>query len=291
MTGISWNHAVAELPDLRMHYVRHGSGMPLILLHGWPEFWYTWRHNIPALAESFDVIAPDLRGFGDTDKPDSVPEVDSYVADLAAFADALGLARFGVVAHDIGANIIQPFARRWPERLSGLFLFNVPYPGIGRRWADADHLIETWYQYFHQIDLAADIVGTSRDSCRRYFRHFLSHWARDPHAFDDDLEAWVDNFMKPGNLRGGFAWYRATDAGRRAMIRDGAPAMAPVTVPTRVLWGAHDPILKAEWRDRLGEYFTDIRVDLAPDAGHFVHYESPDLANREIAAFFAGRGG
>lgn len=101
----------------------------------------------------------------------------------------------------------------------------------------------------------------------------------------------MDNFLKPGNLRGGFDWYRATNESRLAMIRDGAIAMDKITVPTRVLWGAHDPVLKAEWRDRLGDYFADIRVDVAPDAGHFVHYESPELANREIKAFFASLGG
>ena len=283
---MDWNHRYADLPDLRVHYVRHGQGEPLFLIHGWPEFWFAWRKNIPVLAETFDVIVPDLRGFGDTGKPAETPEVATYAEDLKALADHLGLERFGVVTHDVGSGVMQVFARRWPERLTGLFLFNANYPGVGARWAEADHLKEIWYQTFHQLDLAVALVGASRDSCRAYFGYQLSHWAKDPHAFDEDLEAWVDNFMKPGNLKGGFDWYRAANASRLAIIRGDAPALDKITVPTRMLWGAHDPVLKAEWRDRLGEYFDDIRVDVTEEAGHFVHYEAPELANREIAAFF-----
>lgn len=281
-----WNHQYADLPGLRVHYVRAGQGEPLFLVHGWPEFWYAWHKNIPVLAERYDVIVPDLRGFGDTEKPGGTPEIATYAEDLKALADHLELGRFGVVTHDVGAGIMQHFARQWPKRLTGLFLFNANHPGVGRRWAEADHLKETWYQYFHQTDLAAELVGASRESCCVYFRHFLSHWAHDPHAFDDDLDAWVDNFMKPGNLRGGFDWYRATNESRLAAIRDGAPKLDKIAVPARVLWGAHDPVLKVEWRDNLEDYFTDIRIDVAPDAGHFVHYESPILANREILTFF-----
>lgn len=286
MTG--WNHRTAELAGLRVHYVRHGAGPPLVLLHGWPEFWYVWRKNIPALAERFDVIVPDLRGFGDSAKPAATPAVESYVDDLAALADHLGLERFGIVAHDIGAFVAQGYARRAPDRLTGLFFFDCPYPGIGRRWVEADHLKEIWYQSFHQLDWAPDLIGASRETCRLYFSHFLSHWAHDRHAFDADLEAWVDNFMQPGNLAGGFAWYKAVNEARLAAIRGTAPALPRIEVPARVLWGASDPVLKAEWTDRLGETFAQVRVDVAPAAGHFVHYEAPDLANREISAFFEG---
>ncbi len=95
MDGISWNHGYAEANGIRIHYVRHGSGMPLILLHGWPEFWYVYHKNILVLAEHFDVIVPDLRGFGDTDKP-GLPDppgalLDLLVEDLSGFTAALGL--------------------------------------------------------------------------------------------------------------------------------------------------------------------------------------------------------
>ena len=277
---------------IRLHYLREGQGAPLLLRHGWPEFCRVWHKCIPALAPGFDVIAPDLRGFGDSDKPAPGPSAEAgaevHAADILALIDALGLAKVGIVSHDVGAFVAQSLARRHPERLTGLFFFNCPYPGIGNRWAAPDHLIEIWYQSFHQQPWAAALVGSSREACRTYFRHFLSHWAHDPHAFDEDLEAWVDNFMKPGNLQGGFNWYISAAQARLAVMRGEVPRQqrAPIDLPTRVLWGESDPVLKSAWTDRLGEFFTNVEVSTVPEAGHFVHYEKPDLACREIRAFF-----
>lgn len=287
-----WNHEHAAVNGIRVHYVRHGAGFPLVLLHGWPEFWFSWKENIGPLSERFDVIAPDLRGFGDTEKPDLSVE-EGYGAgvmaeDLLGLADALGLERFGVVSHDVGAYVAQTFARRYPERLAGLFFFNCPYPGIGRRWAHPDHLAEIWYQSFNQQPWAADLVGESRRTCELYIGHFLRHWSHDPGAFAGDLDAWVENFMKPGNLQGGFNWYRSTHESRLALIREGPPELPRIETPARVLWGTSDPVLKVEWADRLGDYFADLEYSAAPEAGHFVHYERPDLANTEIERFFSG---
>ena len=139
MNGSEWNHQYLDANGIEIHYVRHGAGLPLVLLHGWPEFWFGWRKNILALAEAgFDVVAPDLRGFGDTEKtalPDPPRDLlKEYVEDLRGLVDALGFERFGIVSHDVGAYVAQGFARKYPDRLSGLFFFNCPYPGIGERW-------------------------------------------------------------------------------------------------------------------------------------------------------------
>ena len=205
---MEWNHQFVETNGIRMHMVRHGAGAPVVLLHGWPEFWYAWRKNIPTLAETFDVIAPDLRGFGQTDKPAGAAAeaytLDHHVEDLKGLVDALGLARIGIVSHDVGSSVAQAFARRYPDRVAGLFFFNVLYPGVASRLAGPENMPETWYQGFHQQPWAAELIGSSRDATRIYFGNMLSHWAHDPRAFDDDLEAWVDNFLAPGNLQGGF---------------------------------------------------------------------------------------
>ncbi len=290
MSGFEWNHQQLDANGIGIHYVRHGAGLPLVLLHGWPEFWFTWRKNILPLAEGFDIVAPDLRGFGDTDKPD-LPDppgdlLGDLVEDLRGLADALEFERFGVVTHDVGAYVAQAFARRYPERLVGLFFFNCPYPGIGKRWAAPDHINEIWYQTFNQQPWAASLAGESRKTCETYIRHFLDHWAHEPGLFDEDLDAWVDNFMKPGNLQGGFNWYISTNESRIELMRKGPPELPKIETPTRVLWGASDKVLKVEWTDRLGDYFADCDFAPAPEAGHFVHYERPELANKEISDFF-----
>ena len=290
MNGFEWNHQYLYANGIRIHYVRPGEGLPLVLLHGWPEFWLTWRKNIPPLAEGFDVVAPDLRGFGDSDKP-ALPDppgdlLKDYVEDLRGLADALGFERFGIVSHDVGAYVAQAFARGYPERLSGLFFFNCPYPGIGERWAEADHVNEIWYQSFNQQPWAASLVGENHKTCGTYIRHFLDHWSYKAGLFDDDLDLWVENFMKPGNLQGGFNWYTSTNEGRIKQIRHGAPELPKVETPTRVLWGESDSVLKVEWADRLGDYFANVDFSPAQGAGHFVHYERPELANEEISGFF-----
>lgn len=283
-----------EANGARFHYARMGPpGAPkLVLLHGWPEFWLTWRRNLPVLAERYDVIVPDIRGFGESrslDRPADAPLPPEQVSDdLAALLDALGIARIGLVAHDVGATCAQAFARAHPDHLVGLFTFNCPHHGIGRRWASADAIPECWYQYFHQTPVAARLVGRDRHSCRDYLRFILGHWSHNPDTFDDDLDLWVDNFLQPGVLEGGFAWYNGVDAARRRLISDGPPDLPRLTCPTRVLWGRSDKVLRPDWTDTLGMVFADLRaVDVVDGAGHFVHYEVPDLANREILKFFS----
>ena len=181
----------------------------------------------------------------------------------------------------------QVFARLHPERLAGLFFFDCPYPGIGQRWAEPEHLAEIWYQSFHRLPVAVEVVGSSRAATELYFRHFLSHWAHDPNAFEEeDIAAWVDNYSAPGNLQGGFNWYAASHPARLDLMRHGAPELPLIEVPTRVRWGASDPILKVEWADRLGDYFADFDFAPVEGAGHFVAYERPDVAVAEITGFF-----
>ena len=277
---------------LRLHCLQAGRGTPLVLLHGGPDWSHAWRPVMTRLADRFTLTAPDFRGFGESAKTSPAPSNDATPEQLAtdtlALADALGLQRFGLVAHDVGSFVAQVIARRAPERISGLFFFNCAYPGIGARWVEPRHLPQTWYQFFHQQPWAAELVGSSREACRIYLRNFLSHWSHRQEWIAPELETWVDNFMQPGNLQGGFNWYRSIHEARLATIEDRSTPPPPIATPTRVLWGAHDPVLKVAWTDRLGEFFGDLQLSVAPDAGHFVHLEAPDLAGEAIAAFFDG---
>lgn len=290
-TSIDWNGQTVATTDLDISYVRAGQGQPVVFLHGWPEFKRSWLHNVPELSAHFDCIAPDLRGFGRT--VSKVPRSaegtppQRLATDLKDFADALKLDKFAIVSHDVGSFVAQHFALAYPERVSKLFFFNCAYPGIGHRWGDYRLFPETWYQQFHQKDFAAALVGSSRDACRIYFRHFLTHWCHQKTAFEPYLEEWVDNFLSNGNVQGGFDWYIGVSKFRRRMMEAGNLPMPKIKAPTYLLWGAHDPVLKFEFTDKLADYFADFKLEKAEDAGHFVHFEVPTLANARLKAFLA----
>lgn len=287
---LNWDMPPIISGDLEINYARGGAGEPIVFLHGWPEFNRTWMHNLPVLAQRYDVIAPDLRGFGKTRltgagrKGGSPPQL--LARDLANLMDGLGLERFAIVSHDIGSAVAQTFTHAYPERVSALFFFNCVYPGIGKRWGDPLHAGEIWYQQFHQKSFAADLIGSSREATKIYIAAMIGHWSHNTHAFDPWLDEWVDNFRRPGNLQGGFDWYIGVNKYRTQLIIDGPPEVPKIEQKTYLLWGDKDPILKVEWADRLNEYFTSFAFESAPDAGHFVHFETPELANERMLAFF-----
>jgi pimeloyl-ACP methyl ester carboxylesterase len=281
-----WNHQFAEVNGVRLHYVRQGSGTPVLLVHGWPGFWFEWNKNIGPLSERFDVIAPDMRGFAYSDKPDLSPEEgynDVVMAnDIAALVRELGFERVNVVAHDFGAVWAQRFAREHTGLLDKLVLFNPPYPGIGGRWFEMPQPFESWYMMFHQQPWAEDIVGATRATIETYLRHFLRHWSHDTDVFtDEEIAEYVEAFSQPGAVRGGFNCYRAT------FRTAGQANNAPIEAPTLVLWGDSDPILRYEWSDNLGQFFPNHTLKKVEGAGHFIQREAPDRFNREIIEFLS----
>jgi len=260
-----------------------GAGPPILLLHGWPEFWFTWAKIMPSLAQKFRLIAPDLRGFGGTDKiPTGYSDqmtADQHAQDLLALLDVLDLPQIGVVAHDIGALIAQHLIRAAPGRVQKFLAFDCPYPGIGRRWIEGGQLKSSWYMWFHQSKLALELVGHSRETVAIYLRYCLVGGSLNKNAFDDNFAAFVDNMMRPGNLQGGFNWYVSH---ARA-----APApVPPIAIPTRILWPERDAVFPVAWMDRLPEFFTNLRAEIFPGVGHFPHQEVPDRAATAIRDFF-----
>ncbi len=282
-------HRTVHAAGAAFHVATAGTGPALLLLHGWPEYWRTWDAVMQRLEQRFTLVAPDLRGFGASDKPDGPWGAVEHAADMVALLDALGLDRVGVVGHDVGGAVMQSLARQAPERLTGLFFFDFVYPGIGPRMGAPDRLNEIWYQSFHQMEVAPVLVGASRQTCQAYIGGILRHWSYRKETFDAVLEDWTDNFMAPGNLAGGFAYYKAAHAGRIAMMRGDAPRLPPIALPTCVRWAEHDPLFPYAWTDRLGETFTDLDLAMFEGVGHFPHREDPVRAAAEIAKFFEPR--
>ena len=286
MAATTLSHHYVTVNGVKLHYVRQGAGEPLLLIHGWPGFWYEWIKNIAPLAAHFDVIVPDMRGYAYSDKPDLPPEVaysdTAYAEDLKAFLDFYHFDAVNIVSHDFGAVWVQKFARLYPERVKKLMLFDPPYPGIGARWFELPQVFHTWYQLFHQLPLAEDLVGSSRQATEVYLRHFLTAWsARKDVWTDDDIAAYVEAYAQSGALRGGFNCYRAA-------LRGGAFSGGgdlKVNVPTTVLWGDGDQILPYAWSDKLPEFFPQLTLKKMEGLGHFMMREDPERINAEILAF------
>ncbi|MCI0818640.1 MAG: alpha/beta hydrolase [Chloroflexi bacterium] len=281
-----FHHEYASINGINYHYVREGSGPPLILVHGWPGFYYEWHRNIPELAKSFDVVAPDMRGYAYTDKPDVAPEEGYtpavFAQDINALLDHLGWDKANFVAHDFGAVWVQEFARTYRDRVDKLVMFNPPYAGIGMRWMEMKHIPEIWYQTFHQLPWAEDIVTSSREATRLYISHFLSHWSHDKAIWaDDEIEEFVEAFSQPGAVRGGFNCYRAVFR-TRGQSSGGDPK---IHAPTLILWGADDAVLPLAWSDKLDEFFPNLTFRKVENAGHWIMRELPDLVNESITEF------
>ena len=283
------NHQFATINGLRYHYVREGKGPPLLLVHGWPGFYYEWHLTIGPLAEHFDVVIPDMRGYGETDKPDVPPEegyTDAVMAaDILALVDHLGWDVANIVTHDFGSVWTQRFARDHRDRVGKLVFFQPAYPGLGLRMFTPDRVGESWYVMFHQLPLAEELVGSSREATKSYVRHFLSHWSYDKNIWtDEEVERFTEAFSRPGALRGGFNCYRAAFR----TLGQGQGGDPQIHAPTLVLWGENDSILPVAWSDKLGDTFTDLTFQTVPECGHWVQREQPALVVREVTKFVLG---
>jgi pimeloyl-ACP methyl ester carboxylesterase len=286
MAATTLSHHYVTVNGVKLHYVRQGAGEPLLLIHGWPGFWFEWHKNIATLAEHFDVIVPDMRGYAYSDKPDLPPETGysdtAFAEDIKAFIDFYHLEKVRIVSHDFGAIWVQKFARMHPERLHKLMLFDPPYPGIGARWFQMPHVMNIWYQLFHQLPLAEELVGSSKKATEVYLRHFLSAWSANKDLWtDDEIAAYVEAYSQPGALRGGFNCYRAA-------LRGGAYSGGgdlTIKTPTTVLWGDSDQILPFEWSDNLPQFFPNLTLKKIEGVGHFMMREAPERINAEILEF------
>ena len=261
-----------------LHYVRLGRGDPVVLLHGWPGFWWDWRRILLPLSEFVDVIAPDLRGFGESDKPDLPPAVGYSRAiladDIDVLLEQLGIASAVLAAYDIGASVAQVLARRHPNRVRALALFNPAYPGIGDRRFGPSVRHEFWYQALHALDWSDRMIAHDRETLSIYLRHFYEHWAgRRPAVSEREFEAILDTYVRPGAFRASIAYYRARSSETQAdrANYDGSA----IEQPTVVGWGDSDPVMVSAWSDRLAETFPDHELARFRGIGHFVPMEAP----------------
>ena len=280
----------AAIDGFRLAYERTGSGPAVLLLHGWPGDRTDYREVVPSVSQAADVIVPDLRGFGESDKHAADPAREYNAAaqarSIAGLVGELGLGQVVLAGYDIGSRIAQAIARDRPDLVRALVIAP-PLPGIGDRILAPQAQREFWYQAFHNLGLSAELIDGRPDAVRAYLRHFWSHWSGPAYEPDDEhLDHLVSVYGPPGAFTASIAWYRAGAGSVAASLAEKAPAPHDrITVPTTVLWPEYDPLFPREWSDRIGEFFADARLTWLDGAGHFSPVEAPgEFAAAVVAA-------
>lgn len=267
--------------EVALNVVTEGEGPPVLLLHGYPEFWYSWRHQLTALADAgYQAIAPDLRGFNKSDKPRGVSSyrLDVLERDLLGLLRALGHEKAHVVGHDWGGVLAWTFAARHPERVRKLAVLNAPHPDrFLRALLTPKQLKKSWYMFFFQLPLLPERATRDPRFMVRAFRGMAVHKSR---FSDADLARYEEAYAMPGAATAALNWYRA--AFRRP---GGLRPMPRIEAPTLLIWGERDHALGNELTEGLERYVRDLQVHRIPDASHWVQQDAPDEVSRALLDF------
>jgi pimeloyl-ACP methyl ester carboxylesterase len=276
-----------------LSYERTGNGPGVVLLHGWPGDRTDYRDLVPLLPDC-EVVVPDLRGFGHSDKHEADPagqySAAAQARSVAGLITDLGLSRPVVVGYDIGSRIAQALARSRPD-LVGALVISPPLPGVGQRVFGPGPLREFWYQAFHRLPLSEALVDGKPDAVREYLRHFWEHWSGPRFTVTEaHLDHLVSVYGAPGAFTASVQWYRAGSGTAAAAQAEAAPSSQDrLATPTVVLWPEFDPLFPREWSDRLDEFFGQARLRYVDGAGHFAPLEYPGVIAEEIRGLLASR--
>jgi epoxide hydrolase 4 len=283
--GIDIREAYADVGDIRLHYVEAGEGPLVVLLHGFPEFWFGWRLQIaPLAAAGFRVVAPDTRGYNLSSRPEGV---EAYAADLLAddisgLIGGLGADSAMLVGHDWGGTIAWTMAMNHPEVVDRLAILNAAHP---RRLQEGLHhpsqLRKSWYFFFFAIPGLPEDVVHARDW--HFFRHFL-HDANPPYT-PEEMDRYVDAWSQPGASSAMINYYRASV---RESPKEAKADIRPISAPTLVIWGERDRYLGETLAEPDRDDVPNLdRVERLPDASHWVHHDEAERVNQLLIDFFS----
>lgn len=276
-----------ETNGIKLHVVLAGpkDGQPILLLHGFPEFWYGWRKQIPALAEAgYRVIAPDQRGYNLSDKPKGIKAytVDKLARDVLGLMDALGYQRVNLVGHDWGAMVAWILATLHPERLRRLGILNVPHPAVMinfLRRGDPEQLRRSWYIFAFQIPWLPQYFLRTKG-----YHHMVQVLRNSgaPHTFTDkDMEEYKKAWSQPGALTAMVNWYRAAVRHWPQLKED-----LCVKVPTLMLWGMQDVALSHRMARLSMDYCDEGKLVLFEESTHWMQHDEAENVNKLLLEFF-----
>jgi pimeloyl-ACP methyl ester carboxylesterase len=279
-------HRAIWTNGIRLHAVEAGpeDGPLLVLLHGFPEFWYGWRHQIPSLAAAgFRVLVPDQRGYGLSDKPRGIPayRLDWLALDVVGLIDDAGRDKAFVVGHDWGGTVAWWLGMRHPDRLERLALLNTPHPAVMRRniLKNPAQRRRSWYIFYYQLPWLPERTFT-KDGFS-FAARALQKTSRPGTFTGEDLDRYREAWAQPGAVRSMLNWYRAA---LRAPSRDLPSRRVPV--PTLLLWGAKDRFLGRELAQASIDRCDDGRLVFFEEATHWLQHEEPERVNAMLADFF-----
>jgi epoxide hydrolase 4 len=270
---------------VRLHYVEAGEGPLVILLHGFPEFWYSWRRQIKPLADAgFHVVAPDMRGYNLSDKPRDwrAYGLDLLAGDIAGLIGHFGVEQADVVGHDWGAVVAYGVATFHPLSVRKLAILNVPHPArMLAAFRTFKQLRKSWYMFFFQIPSLPELLLRRNDFsfAKRSLR------ANTPRS-DEEFQRYVQAWSQDGALTGMLNYYRAA---LRQSPRGANAKMRPIEATTLVIWGERDSYLGQELAQPEARWVSNVRVERLPQATHWVHHDEPERVNELLTDFLADR--
>jgi len=282
--GIELLEGYAEVGDVTLHYVEAGQGPLVVLLHGFPEFWFGWRKQIGALAaEGFRVVAPDLRGYNLSSRPADVADyaADRLADDISGLIRELGAESALLVGHDWGGTVAWTTAMNHPEVVERLAILNAAHPrrlqeGLGH----PRQLLRSWYFFFFALPWLPERVVRAWNW--RFFRRFLRD-AR-PAATPEETDRYIEAWSQPGAATGMIDYYRRSV---RQSQKQAKAQLRPISAPTLVIWGQGDRYLGESLAEPARDDVPNLdRVERVPDASHWVHHDEPELVTQLLVDFF-----
>ncbi len=287
--NVTFSHHTASVNGIQLHYVIGGQGDPVVLLHGWPETWYEWHKVMPALAKNYTVIAPDLRGLGDSSKPLTGYDGKTLAEDIHQLVTQLGFKTIFLVGHDIGSSVAYPYAAEHPSEVKRLVIMDVPPPGFFPP-PQVNGTPPLWWILFHQTPDVPEALTQGKEM--EYLSWHYQNLAYNRAAITQEaINEYVSKYSAPGGLRAGFEHYRAMP---QDAIQNENYSKTKLTMPVLALAGGYIPTfggnttmpsLVEYGMKLLAQNVTGITV---PNSGHYIAEEQPDFVIEQLVNFFGG---
>lgn len=279
----TFSHHTTTVNDVRLHYVIGGQGDPVVLLHGWPQTWYEWRQVMPALAEQYTVIVPDMRGLGDSGKPLAGYDSRSVAADIHALVEQLGYSEIHLAGHDLGGWVAYAYAAEYRDQVRRLAIMEIIAPDDPiLQFTTLTPHGSLWHFNFHFLRDLPEALITGRE--RLYLSWFYRNGAYNPAAFREaDIDEYVRHYAAEGGLRAGFEYYRALFTN---IEQTREYARTKLEMPLLALGGeaSFGGFMGQEWP----KYAANVQAEVVPQAGHWIPEEQPAWLSERLLAFFAG---